>query len=111
MTIDHHPVAAASAEQLIQRHPRHFGLDVPQRDIDGGNRAHRHGAAPPIGTAIEILPDILDPAGIHADQARNDMIFEIGNDRPLAPVQSGVANAVNALVGDYFQRHEIAARA
>ena len=81
MAIDHDPVATAPAEQLVQGHPGHLGLDVPQGHVDGCNRAHRDRATPPIGALVQILPDILDLARIHADQARDHMIFEIGHDR------------------------------
>jgi hypothetical protein len=34
MTIDHHAIAAAPAQKLVQRHARHLGLDVPQRHVN-----------------------------------------------------------------------------
>src|SRR3546814_2628282 len=74
MAVDEHALARAPAEQLIERHPRRLGLDVPQRGIDRGDRGHRHRPAPPIGPAIEELPHILDPVRVAADQIGDDVI-------------------------------------
>ena len=111
MAIDHHPVAALAPQQLVERHARQLGLDIPQRHVDRRDRAHRHRAAPPIGAAIEILPDVLGIARVHAKQAGDDVVFQIGHNRLLAPVQRRIADAVNPLVGLDLQRHEIAPRA
>lgn len=111
VAIDHHPVTAAPAEQLVERHACHLCLDVPQRHVDGRNRSHRHWPAPPVGTAIEVLPDILDPLRVHSDQARDDVLFEVGDDLQLPPVQCRVADAINALIGFNLQRDEITPRA
>ena len=75
--IGHQMPARRAAQQLIERHAGGLGLDVPQRHVDGGNRRHGHRSASPIGPAIEILPDLLDPARISAQQAGNDMIVQI----------------------------------
>src|SRR5690606_32516724 len=82
--------------------------DVPERGVDAGNRAHGHRAAPPIGAAIEILPDVLDLVRVTPDQAGNDMLFEIGHDRQFAAIERRVTNAVKALVGHDLDRDEIA---
>ncbi|MEI9886499.1 MAG: hypothetical protein WDN08_08345 [Rhizomicrobium sp.] len=42
------------------------------------------GAAPPIGAAIEILPDILDAVGVAPDQAGDDVIGEVARDAEFA---------------------------
>src|SRR3546814_19399937 len=62
MAVDEHALARAPAEQLIERHPRRLGLDVPQRGIARGDRGPRHRPAPPIRPATEGLPTIPDPA-------------------------------------------------
>jgi len=61
MAINQNVFPAGSAQQIGDRHVGHLALDVSQGDIDGGNGAHRHRPPAPIGPAIEILPDILDP--------------------------------------------------
>ena len=110
MAINHHPIAAAPAEQLVQRHAGHLGLDIPQGNIDRGHCAHRHRPAAPIGTAIKVLPDILDPARIHADQARDHVVFQIGHHRKLAPVQRRIADTIDALIRDDLESDEISPR-
>ena len=111
VTIDHHAVATAPAEKLVERQLRDLRLDVPQCRVDGGDRAHRHRTAPPVRAAIEVLPRILDAGRIAADQRGDHMVAEIGGDRQLAPVEGGVADAVDAFVGLDLQRDEVAARA
>ena len=111
MAIDHDPVTTASAKQLIERHPGHLGLDIPQRHINRGNRPHRHRSAAPVCAAIEILPDVLDAARVHADQAGDHVIREVGNDRKLAAIQRAIADTVDALIGFDLERNEITPRA
>src|SRR4029079_1404698 len=86
MAVDEHAIAAPPAEQLVERLAADFALDVPQRGVDRGDRAHRHGAAPPVGAAVEVLPDVFDLRGIAADQAGDHVVCEVGGDRQLAPV-------------------------
>ena len=42
------PIAHRAAEQLVDRHAERLGLDVPQRQLDAGDRLVR--------TAAEVLP-------------------------------------------------------
>ena len=60
VAVDHHPVAARAAEQLVDRQAGRLALDVPQRGVDGGDRGHRHRPAPPVGAVVEVLPGVLD---------------------------------------------------
>ena len=108
VAVDQHPVAALPAEQIVERHARGLGLDVPQGHIDRSDRPHRDRTAPPIGAAIEKLPDILDPERIAADQRRHDMILEIGDHGLLATVKRRIADAMDASVGFDLERHEVA---
>ena len=111
VAVDQHPVAAAPAEQLVERHAGHLALDVPQRGVDSGDRAHRYRPAPPVGAAVEVLPDILDPLRVLADQAGDHVVGQVGGDRQFTPVERRVADPGDTLVGLDQQRHEIAARA
>ena len=63
--------------------PASLGLDVPQRGVDRGDRAHRHRPAPPVGAAVEVLPDVLDPVRVAADQAGDHVVCR-GRPRPPA---------------------------
>ncbi len=56
------------------------------------------------------LPRILDAPRVATDQQGNDVLCEIGGDRQLTPVQRGVAETVEAVLGFDFQRDEVAAR-
>jgi len=110
VAIDHHAVTAAAAQQLVQRHAGHLGLDIPQRHVDGRDGPHGHRTPAPVGAAIEILPDVLDPARVLADQAGDHVVVQIRDHRLLAAVQGGVADSIDALVGLDLQGDEVAAR-
>lgn len=111
MAIDHDPIPAFPAEQVVERHSGRLGLDVPQRHVDCRDRPHRHRPAPPVCAAIKELPDILDPPCVLADQRRADMVFKIGHDRQFAPVERCIADAGQAAFDFNLQRDEIAPRA
>src|SRR5215813_3368669 len=86
VTIDEDCFARSSSEKLIYRSIERLASDVPQRCIHGANGRHRHWTSPPICAFVEILPGVLDPPGVSADQERNDVVSEITDDRQLSPV-------------------------
>ena len=106
--INQRAFARAAAEQLIDRLVRHLAENVPERDVDGGNRSHRYRAASPVRTAIEKLPDVLDTARVAADEIRYQVVLEIRGDGEFAPIQSGVADTGNTGASDNFEGYEIA---
>ena len=111
MAVDQRAFARASAEQLIQRHARELREDVPQRDVDCGNRRHRHRPAPPVRAAIEELPGVFDASGVATDQVRNDVLLQIRGNRELAAVERRIAEPDDARARLDPQRDEVAPRA
>lgn len=61
-------VTGGAAEQLVERQARGLRLDVPQRDVHRGDGGHRDRAAPPVGAPVEVLPGVLDPVRVQADE-------------------------------------------
>src|SRR3546814_2939233 len=59
----------------------------------------------------DLLPDILDPVRVAADQVGDDGVGQVGRDRQLAAVQGRVADAVEAVVGRDLEGDEVAAGA
>ena len=110
MAVNQNGIAGGTTEELVERNVERFRFDVPESSVDSGNRGHGDGTAAPISTFVEILPDILDLAGIAADQKRKNVIVEIAGDGKFAPVEGGVAQTVEAVFGGEFNRDEIAAR-
>jgi hypothetical protein len=98
-------------EQLIDGLPGHLAQDVPQRDIDGGDRGHRDRPAAPVGAPVEVLPGVFDGMGIPADQQRRDVLFQVGHDRQLTAVQSGVTETGHAVRRGDPEGDEVAAGA
>ena len=111
VAVDHDAAAAASAQQLVQRHVGGLGLDVPQRCIDRRNGAHGHRAAAPVSAFVQVLPDVFDLVRVAPDQAGDHMVLKVAHHRQLAPVQGGVADAGEAFIGFDFQGDEVAAGA
>jgi hypothetical protein len=109
MAVDHHVLAAGAAQQLVQRHAGGLGLQVPQRGVHRGDGAHGHRPAPPVGAAVQVVPDVLDLVRVAPDQAGDDMVGEVAGHRQLAAVERRVAQAGEALVGLDLEGDEIAA--
>src|SRR5690606_14782324 len=61
-------VAGFTAEQLVGWHAERLAPQIPQRDVDGGDRRRVDMAAPEELPAPEGLPDVLDARGVHADE-------------------------------------------
>ncbi len=109
VAVGHHALAACPAQEIVDRQAGDLALDVPQRSVDRGDRAHRDRAAPPVRAAVQVLPGILDARRIPTDQRRNHVFGEVGGDGELAAVERRIADAGDAFVGLDLQRDEIAA--
>jgi hypothetical protein len=90
---------AMPAEQLPQRHVRAPGLQVPQGDVDGGQRQHgRTAAAAVVQGPPELLPQRLDAGRFFADGEFAEFTIEQCVDgRAVAPHRVGVADAFDAV--------------
>ena len=106
--VDEAALAGLAAEQVVDGRVEGLALDVPEGDVDGGDGGHGDGAATPVGSAIEILPDVFGLEGIAADEAGEDVVGEIDGDGELAAVERGVAEAVDAFVGVDAEGDEVA---
>jgi hypothetical protein len=111
VAVDQRALARAPAQQRVQRHAGHLAEDVPQRHVHRGDRGHRHRPAPPGRAAVEELPEVVDAAGVAADQVRHHVVLQVGRHRQFATVEGGVAQAVHAGAGDELEGDEIAPRA
>ncbi|VEH36065.1 Uncharacterised protein [Cellulomonas fimi] len=109
--VRHDPGPARAAQQLVERHAGVPRLDVPQRDVDGRDRRHRHGTAPPVRRPVEELPRVLDAVRVATDQQRDDVVAQVRHDGELTPVERGVAETDDAVLGRDAQRDEVAVRA
>jgi hypothetical protein len=106
--VDEDAFAAGASEEVVEGCVEGLGFDVPEGDVDGGDGGHGDGAATPVGSAVEVLPDVFDAGGIAADEAGEDVLGEVGGDGELAAVEGGVAEAVDAGVGGDFEGDEVA---
>jgi hypothetical protein len=90
--------AALATQQVIERCVERLALDVPQRHVHGGDRAHGHRPFAPVRTAIKILPDVIGLKWIAADDARNDIFRKVAGYGKLAAVQRAIPKPVDAFV-------------
>lgn len=101
---DIHVVSAATSEQLVDRHVEGLPLDIPQGDIDGGNR-RADDAVGGIESAPEhLLPEIFNSHGILADEP----LFHVldGPDDGLpASLQAGFADAGQTFIRGHNDGH------
>jgi hypothetical protein len=97
--VDEATGAGRAAEAVEDGGVEGFALDVPESDVDGGDGGHGDGAASPVGSAIEVLPDVFGLEGVAADEAGEDVVLQVGGYGELAAVEGGVAEAVDAFVG------------
>ena len=75
--VDQDAVPGPAAEQLVHGESGGLALDVPQGRVDGGDGRHGDRAAPPVGALVEVLPGVLDPRRVAADEARDHMVGEV----------------------------------
>ena len=99
VAVDHHALPGRAAQQLVHRETSQLALNVPQRNVDGGDGGHRHRATTPVGAFVQVLPGVFDPAGVPADQQRTDMITKVGSHRQFAAVQGRITHSEQAVSG------------
>ena len=61
------PIAHAATKQIGDRDAERLAFDVPERDIDRGDRRGQDALGREESTAIEQLPEVLDPRRVLAD--------------------------------------------
>ncbi len=111
VAVNQHARAASAAEQLVQRQAGRLCLEVPQRSVDRGDGRHRYRPAPPVRTAVEKLPGILDLVRVSPEQARDHVLTQVRGDGELAAVQRRIPDAVLTVVGHDLERYEVTAGA
>ena len=82
----------------MNRDAQRLPLDVPERDLDPGQRAEERGPAMPEGVPVGLLPEMLDPGRIGSEQQRFEVL-----DRPQhgvgLPAERGLAQPGQPIVG------------
>src|SRR5204862_7871787 len=84
-------------EQLPDRDLQALALEVPERDVDRADGARDD--VPPEGRqAVEVLPVVLDPHGVLADQVWREGLDDLVDGLRVAPGRA-LADAAQAVVG------------
>ena len=84
--------------------------DIPQGNFHGGQGAHQHRAAPPIGVAVNIMEMALNIQGILAHQIFLD-VFHCAQQGLFLVFQGSFTHAVNSLISVYLDEDPIGAEA
>ena len=92
MGVNRHPVADFATQKTPDRNAKLLAKDVPQRDLDGGNRGGADDAHLPEAVLVHAPDSLFDIARISPDQQR----LKIGDgphDRACLPLQRAFAPA------------------
>ena len=94
-------VAHRPAPELVARHAVDLAEDVPQGDVDAGDRGAADDAvAVPEVLAVHHLPEVLDPRRVFADEQLRE-ILDRADDGARVPLERRLAPAVQpGLVGE-----------
>ena len=98
MDVHQRLVASLAADELVDRLAERLAEDVPQGDLDGGDRRVEDRAASPARPAIHRLPVHLDVGRIAADQIAV-VLVDGGLHRPRLRGHRAFSDADDALVG------------
>jgi hypothetical protein len=95
------------AQQLGHRQAGAPGLEVPQRDVEGGDRLRRQAAAADAGAGPdELVPQSRDVVRVFAEQVRCDLLGMHELPRPAGALAVREADAAVAFPGLHFGEQE-----
>ncbi len=95
--VDAHRVAGLATEQAPDRLTDRLAEDVPQRVFDATDRRRADDAEAVIAVLGQHPHDLLDVAGVAADDQRRQ-VFDRAKDGSRLPVQAGLAPTVEAVL-------------
>ena len=102
-SVDLHAIPHFPAQQLVNRRAVVLALDIPQRLIDAGNRAHHHRAPAIESAAKQRLPNIFDLKRISPKQIIGH-IFDSAAYRAGLPFNDRLAPAKVTFICRDFQK-------
>src|SRR5207249_4689836 len=92
--------AVAAAQQTIERGAGHFPRDVPERDVDTGQRVDGGpAAADPVELSLDLVAELRDMARVSADAQRPEQRVDGGPRRREDAMTERLAPSSDALVG------------
>ena len=98
MRINPDRLAAVAPEEVPHRRAEQLAFDIPQRHVDTGNSGHGDRASPPVGAAVQVLPNCFYIACFTPDEQGGHVLGQVGGDGHLPPIESGIANPVRAVL-------------
>ncbi len=95
MPVDAHPLARRAAEEVVDRDAEPLPLEIPERDVDPGDRAHDHLPGRPERAAHHLAPPVLDLRRVLPDEQVAEVV-EDPEHAPPAPAEARLADARSA---------------
>ena len=100
--------ARTAAKQFVQRQVDALGGNVPQRDVQPGDREYRGpAAAGVVKAAVQVSLNLRNLRGVFADHARRDDLRDGGAGALPAGIGKRLAPASDAFVGFHFDQHGV----
>ncbi len=107
VAVDAHPLARRATEEVVDRDAEPLALEIPERDVDPGDRAHDHLPRRPERAADHLAPPVLDLARVLADEQLGEVV-EDAEDAASLTGQARLADARQPLVGaDEHDDHRV----
>jgi hypothetical protein len=108
MSVDHDALAGSAAEQLVDGKTGNLALDIPESDIDGRDGGHGDRATTPVGTLVQVVPEILDAVRGAADQQWADVVAQVGRHSQFTPIERGIPDPGHPGLGLDDKGHVVA---
>ena len=106
VAIDEDLFAGLAAEEAVGGYSERLAGQIPERDIDAGQRRLQDRPPTPEGAAEEILPEVLDAGGILANEQRTEVVEGVDY-RHRTTGERGFAEAVKSVFGGDFDEDEL----
>ncbi len=91
-------IAHRAAQQAVDRDAQRLPLDIPEGDLDSGQRAEERWPAMPEGVPVGLLPEMLDAGRIGSQQQRLEILDHPQHGVGL-PSERGLAEPGQPIVG------------
>ena len=98
VAVDAHLLARRAAEEVVDRDAEPLPLQIPERDVDPGDRAHDHLPGRPERAAHHFAPPVLDLPRVLPDQQLAEVV-EDAEHAAAPPAEARLADPRQPLVG------------
>jgi hypothetical protein len=110
VAVQHQAVVEAAAEQLVDRQPERLAANIPQRNVDAADQRRNEAVrAQGVEARVQLVPEVLDPRRVLADEQRTESARRGGDQGAVGPARD-LAESPNPRVGVDVQKDPRVAR-